>query len=218
MAGLMASILPTGAVAEERLDDLVEAPLWPEEEALIARAAPGRRREFATTRACARRVLRRLGSTPGPLLPGCLGAPIWPVGVVGSLTHCPGYRAAAAAPADVTRSLGIDAEPNAPLPPGVLTEIATPREQAGLPGPAAVCWDRLLFCAKEAVYKAWSPLTRVFLGFEDLEVVLAPEVGAFAAEVTAASTPQAPRLFIGRWTMGEGLLAAVAIPAARGRP
>ncbi|WP_423832395.1 hypothetical protein [Streptomyces manipurensis] len=74
---------------------------------------PGARRraQFATARACARRALAGLGREPVALLPGPGGAPQWPSGVVGSITHCEGYRAAVAAPAGVVAALGIDAEP-----------------------------------------------------------------------------------------------------------
>jgi 4'-phosphopantetheinyl transferase EntD len=56
-------------------------------------------------------------------------------------------------------SIGVDAEPNDVLPNGVLDVIAKAPERAALPALDAampgVSWDRLLFCAKEAVYKAW---------------------------------------------------------------
>ncbi|WP_306332212.1 4'-phosphopantetheinyl transferase [Streptomyces sp. KL109B] len=66
-----------------------------QEEALIARAVPKRRNEFTTVRACAHDALAGLGLAPVPLLPDERGAPGWPPGVVGSMTHCPGYGAAA---------------------------------------------------------------------------------------------------------------------------
>lgn len=84
-----------------------------------------RQREFATARSCARTALARLGVPPVPVLASPRGAPRWPAGVVGSITHCDGYRAAAVAYTRDVVSLGIDAEPDEPLPnDGTLGPIA----------------------------------------------------------------------------------------------
>ena len=75
------------------------------------------------------------------------------------MTHCPSYCAAAVAPSDVYKSIGIDAEPNESLSSGMLERIASFSERTHvqtlsnkLPN---VAFDRLLFCIKESVYKAW---------------------------------------------------------------
>ncbi|MEZ4403239.1 MAG: 4'-phosphopantetheinyl transferase superfamily protein [Kofleriaceae bacterium] len=162
------------------------SPLWPAEAAAIAGAAPGRVAEFARGRDCARAALAALGLAPGAIGRASSRAPVWPAGVVGSITHCPGYTAAAVARAPVVTSVGIDAEPNQPLPEGVLATVATTAERAALAGlPPGVAWDRLLFAAKESVYKAWWPLTGRWLGFEDATVTISA-AGTFAARVTVA--------------------------------
>jgi 4'-phosphopantetheinyl transferase EntD len=142
---------PQVSVAEAREDDAA-APLFPEEEEIVARAVERRRREFATGRSCARRALAGLG----------VEEPKWPAGIVGSITHCEGYRAAAAARGSDLIALGIDAEPHAPLPPGLLGDVAAPAEAAALAelsrGRPEAHWDRLLFSAKESAFKAWYPL------------------------------------------------------------
>jgi 4'-phosphopantetheinyl transferase EntD len=220
---MLGGILIEGAVAEECRGELYGVSLWPEEQALMQRAIPDRRREFATTRGCARRALRRLGFEPGPLMPGVHGGPIWPNGVVGSLTHCPGYRGAAVARTNKTLALGIDAEVNMPLSDGVLEMIAGEAERSRLPSSSTVCWDRLLFSAKEAVYKAWSPLTGIWLEFEDLTLEFECGAAGFAAEVREGVGPEgSPRHFSGRWSADVGLLVAMAVPcsetSASGRP
>src|SRR3981081_2727213 len=83
---------PAGA-----FDDPPDAVLFPEEEAAISRAVEKRRRDFRTVRHCSRRALRELGVPPTAVVPGERRKPVWPPGVVGSLTHCTGYRAAAVA-------------------------------------------------------------------------------------------------------------------------
>jgi 4'-phosphopantetheinyl transferase EntD len=206
-------ILPPGVASAEAFHDPADAVLFPEEAAVVARAVDKRRREFTTARACARRALAALGLPPAPILPGERGAPVWPSGVVGSMTHCDGYRASAVAPEAKVRTIGLDAEPDDPLPEGVLETIATPEEvrwlaevAGGFPG---VCWDRLLFSAKESIYKAWFPLTRRWLDFEDAVVTPEPEAGTFTARLCVPGPVVDGRTldgFTGRWTVGHGLV------------
>ncbi|CAO5237865.1 4'-phosphopantetheinyl transferase family protein [Frankia sp. AgKG'84/4] len=175
---MLASLLPAAVVAVEAFEDDPGAVLFPEESALLAKAVDKRRREFTTARVCAHRALRTLGLPPAPILPGPRGAPSWPDGVVGSITHCAGYRAAAVARASELCTIGIDAEPNEANPQGVTQEITVAAERgwlaAHLAARPAVRWDRLLFSAKESVYKAWFPLAQRWLGFEDAELVIDP--------------------------------------------
>ncbi len=106
-----------------------------------------------------------------PILKGEKGEPCWPDGVVGSLTHCAGYRGAVVGRDGAVRSVGVDAEPHDVLPDGVLDAISLPAERADLTAlPTGLHWDRILFCAKEATYKAWFPLTKRWLGFEDAHI------------------------------------------------
>jgi 4'-phosphopantetheinyl transferase EntD len=212
-------ILPSQVRSADSFGDDDDAELFPQERAFIARAAESRRREFATARACARTALARLGRPPDPVLPGLGGAPQWPDGVTGSITHCPGYRAAAVGLTRDIASLGVDAEPNEALPDrGMLEMIALDQERARLgllaearPG---ICWDRLLFCAKESVYKAWFPLARCWLGFESADIVIDPHAGTFTTRLLV----QGPLVngvpltqLSGRWLGDKGLLVTVVV-------
>nr|WP_245876911.1 4'-phosphopantetheinyl transferase superfamily protein [Streptomyces uncialis] len=171
---LLAGLLPPQVISAEAYTDPPGVFLYPEEEAVITRAVDKRRREFTTGRYCARQALTALGVTPGPLPRGERGAPVWPAGVVGSLTHCDGYRAAAVAHRSEVTSLGVDAEPHARLPDDVLGGVTLPAERDALAvlerRHPRLHWDRLLFSAKESVYKTWFPLTGAWLGFEEAEV------------------------------------------------
>jgi 4'-phosphopantetheinyl transferase EntD len=135
---------------------------------------------------------------------------------VGSLTHCPGYRAAAVGWRRLHRGIGIDAEPSVPLPAEVLTMIADPLERARLAqllnDDSTVPWDRLLFSAKESVYKAQFPLTAQWLDFCDVRVIIDP-AGGFSAQVRVPAsngTPDVDRLH-GRWAVLEGILATAVV-------
>ncbi|MYX04924.1 4'-phosphopantetheinyl transferase superfamily protein [Streptomyces sp. SID8378] len=216
---MMSRLLPSAVVAAEAFEDAPDTLLFPEEEAAVAGVGDGRRREFTTVRHCARRALRGLGLQPVPLVPGRWGAPGWPDGVVGSMTHTRGYRAAAVARSTDVRALGVDAEPHRALGEGVLRTISLPEErerQAGLErADASVCWDRLLFCAKEAVYKAWFPLTGIPLsGFRDVMVTFHPAGGTFDARVLGAGAGHTEAVLEeGRWiAAGDLLLTAVSLP------
>ncbi|MCD9145218.1 4'-phosphopantetheinyl transferase family protein [Streptomyces albireticuli] len=217
-------ILPGPVVTEETFADPAGAAdaLFPEEAAVVARAVPKRQREFTTVRLCARKALGRLGHPPAPLLPSRRGAPQWPAGVVGSMTHCEGYRAAVVARAADATSIGIDAEPNGPLPEGVLESIALPAERAWVRALAArrpeVSWDRLLFSAKESVFKTWYPLTGRELDFVEAELEADPDAGTFSARLLVPGPVVGGRRldgFTGRWLADRGLVVtAIALEAS----
>lgn len=203
--GTVEILIPASASAD-LFDDVPESTMYPAEAAAIARAAAGRRREFATVRYCARRALRRLGIAPAAILPDPDGVPRWPAGAVGSMTHCAGYRAAVVARAEKLRGIGIDAEPHAALPgPAadlVLRDEERPRLRALAGADPGLHWDRVVFCAKEAVYKACFPVSRRWLEFSDISVTLHAG-GTFDARVLAGGDGLA-----GRWTVDRGLVVA----------
>jgi 4'-phosphopantetheinyl transferase EntD len=213
-------ILPPGVAYAEASTDQPDATLFPAEAAVVAIASAERRHQFAAGRACAHRALSRLRVAPSPILPGAGGAPQWPSGIVGSITHCVGYRAAVVALASGMRTIGIDAEPDDALPDGVLDAVSLPAERVRLreltvraPG---ISWDRLLFSAKESVYKAWFPLARRWLGFEDADIDINAS-GTFGARllVPGPDTGGEPLAgFTGRWLACDGLIVtAIAVPA-----
>jgi 4'-phosphopantetheinyl transferase EntD len=219
---VIGDILPPQVAVQEVFGDEPRAELFPAEEAVIANAVDKRRREFTTARACARAALAKLGMSPVPIVPGPRGAPQWPKGVVGSITHCDGYRASAVARDRDIVTIGLDAEPHDTLPHGVLGAVASAGEQARIAALTAavpcVCWDRMLFCAKEAVYKAWFPLTRRWLGFEDAVVDFAPGSQTFTARLLVAGPVVNGAVldgFAGRWLVSDGFIATTIVIPAR---
>jgi 4'-phosphopantetheinyl transferase EntD len=217
------SILPVGAVAVDTFIDPPSATLFPEEAALVANAVEKRRLEFTTARWCARRAMAELGRPPAPVLRGERGQPLWPAGLVGSMTHCAGYRGAVLAPREAFTTIGIDAEPNEPLPGGVFETVTRPGERSRIDDllreHPSVRWDRLLFSAKESIYKSWFPLTARWLDFEEADLVIDPSAGTFRARVLATGGRIDGREltgFDGRWMVGDGLiLTAIAVPVDR---
>jgi 4'-phosphopantetheinyl transferase EntD len=215
-AAMLEGLVPTPGCAET-FRDVPESTMFSVESAAIGEAAPGRRREYATVRHCARRALRRIGAPAVPILPDADGAPRWPAGVVGSMTHCAGYRGAVVARSDKLRGVGIDAEPHAPLPDPVPELVLRAEERTQLRALAGadsdLHWDRIVFCAKEAVYKAWFPVTRRWLEFDDVSTTLHPD-GTFRARLRvrdAHSEAAARNGLAGRWIVDRGLVVAATL-------
>jgi 4'-phosphopantetheinyl transferase EntD len=218
-------LFPSGVVLVRATDAMADEPLDPAEEA--GRMGARRRREYALGRACARRALAQLGIEGFALRNDGDRVPIWPDGVIGSLTHCRGYCAVAAARTGTVVGLGIDAEPCEPLSPRLVERICTSAERernARLEEP--VCgWGKLVFCAKESFYKSYFPLARRVLGFRDAEIVFEPEAGRFEAHLLREDAPAArgARILHGRYRIdAHHVVAAVTLTAeecdAAGRP
>jgi 4'-phosphopantetheinyl transferase EntD len=217
-------------VSVDTRNDVLDGSLFPEEEAVVADAVEKRRREFTAARVCAHRALERLGVPPAPVLPGVRGEPRWPLGVVGSITHCTGYRGVVLGRSGEVDSIGIDAEPNEPLKPGILVEVSLPAERrwiAELAGTVpGICWDRLLFSAKESVYKAWFPLARRPLGFDEALIAFSCDGDSASGSFTAELLVPGPRVrsvelrqFSGRWMVSDGIaMTAIVVVGRPNRP
>ncbi len=222
--GLIGSVLPAAAVAAESFGDVPPPgpPLPPAEELAMRTAGPRRRAEFAAARWCARTALAGLGIAAADIPPGPAGEPRWPAGVTGSITHCRGYRACAVARAADVPAIGIDAEPDEGLPAGLIEAATTAAERAWIRRLAAsapvVCWERLVFSAKEAAGKLWYPLTGCWPGPGGLAVSgataaadaagAAGAAGSFAVRLPRAGPAPGgmPRTLTGRWLARGGLI------------
>ena len=205
-------------------DPVGDDTLLPQERRLVDGVTATRLAEFATGRHCARLALAALDPhlAAMPLLRDQRGAPEWPTGVVGSITHCAGWTGAVAGRSRGSRfgrgvaAIGLDAEPIAPLPAGVLEVVASGEEREalarlGAEQPGIPC-DTVLFCAKEATYKAWYPLTGIVLSHASVDVELSP-AGTFTAVARAAGT--SGRAVVhrvrGRWTLGPRVVVVLGI-------
>jgi 4'-phosphopantetheinyl transferase EntD len=201
------SLLPLSvAVAGASAGSVADALLGAEVDAVLG-AIPARRHEFALGRTCARRALQQLGVTPLAIGVGEHREPLWPAGVVGSITHCSSFCAAAVVADGALRGLGIDVEDRQVLPQETTELIMTPGEHATVePGSEIV-----LFSAKEAVFKAWWPVTGLWLDFADVDVTLNAQAGEFRADISARVAGSNVTID-GRYALAAGLvLSAVAL-------
>jgi 4'-phosphopantetheinyl transferase EntD len=216
---MIEEILPKRIAAVEAFTDSPKVALFPAEEAVVRTALERRRREFATGRDCAHRALEQIGRQPQAIPTGPRGQPQWPPGIVGSITHCTGYRACAVAEASDVAAIGIDAEPHEPVSDNLLAYIAFGEEIVRLRelrhSAPDIQWDRLLFSAKESVYKVWFPLSRCWLGFEDARVEIDPDEGTFLARLLVPGPSFAGgelTTLSGSWLVRDGLvLTAIAL-------
>jgi 4'-phosphopantetheinyl transferase EntD len=190
--------------------------LLPEELAEIERAVDKRRRDYAAGRQLARGLLQRLGvDSPGPLLRGEHGAPRWPAGLVGSISHTRGLAAVAVARAESVRSLGLDLESAAPLQSGLWHMVCTDHELqwlGALPSGTAGRRAKAVFCAKEALYKAQYPVTGAVLAFAAVDIDF--EGDRFTATFRVTAGPFVPGMCLhGQLAcVRELLAAAITVP------
>ena len=214
---LITKVLPPAARAAEFAGDRGRLAAVAEESDLQG-CSEQRLLEFRAARRCAHQALGYLGVAQCVVPRGERREPVWPIGVVGSITHCRGYCAAAVGRAEEFAAIGIDAEMHVPLAEGVSRIVMSAQEaRAALAvGGTETHIECVVFSAKEAVYKAWYPLMRCWLGFEDVfvEVNVASEV--FTAHLLRGPLRvggSARARLDGRFVVGEShVVCAVAIP------
>ncbi|HYS69119.1 MAG TPA: 4'-phosphopantetheinyl transferase superfamily protein [Gemmatimonadaceae bacterium] len=148
-----------------------EHALWPDERPAFASSVAKVRRASGAARMVARQLLKQLGQPECALPRASGGAPSWPAGIVGSLSHDARVAVAAIGRCRDVHAIGIDVEPAESLPPELLDLVATPQERLSISDDPY--HGRLLFVAKEAVYKAVYPLDQVFLEHHDVQISFA---------------------------------------------
>lgn len=186
--------------------------LFDVEREAIARAVPKRCAEFASGRIYARAALRALGVPDQPIPRAADRQPLWPNGVVGTITHSNTVAAAMVSSARTYLGLGLDLEDAAPLSSDLYRAIAHPSEQGtfGVPVRTAagpVDRGKLIFAIKETVFKATYPATGQFIDFQAATVTVSEE-GTFKAHLVEPVLGDHRRDLWGRWTVMEGYVAA----------
>jgi phosphopantetheine--protein transferase-like protein len=213
---MLESLLPPGVYA-------VEGPIltsdWnatPEELARAAAHTPHRKAEFLTGRTYARRALRALGIEAGTIGSHADRSPIWPEGTVGCISHTRDYCGVVVAKASPQpggyRSLGLDIESVGRISEAVAVKTFTEAERSFLATvPEALRQERMcaIFCAKEAFYKLQFPITKAWVGFQDVEVRLEGE-GRFVVRLEREVGVGFPmgRSSTGLYRTGTGILTA----------
>jgi len=191
----------------------IEGGLLQQEENATHKMCAARKTEFICGRATARRAMAGLGHGADAIPMGRDRAPIWPEGIVGSITQSADACIALAAAGETYRSLGVDLEPDQPLADELVLEICRPEEKDWLysqPAANRGHLARLLFSAKEAAYKAQYPLTKLLFGFDRFSVRFDFGAGGFLARFTQATGVfYNDQCLYGNFTVGHGIILTV---------
>ncbi len=204
------ALFPTGVATAFSRSQAQAGKLAPCEEAFAGTLAPKRLAEFRHGRSCARAALERLGLDPSGIPAGGRREPLWPDGVVGSISHAGDAAAAVVSLSSRFAALGLDLEPATELDAELRPRVCRPEELSGLPAIPAMAGRRakLLFSAKEAAYKALWPLLKQFLDFHDLEIRIGAGADSFTVISHAEGCPAEIAARIeGRFTEVDGLFA-----------
>lgn len=164
----------------------------PEETRILSpRATAKRRTEFLLGRAAASFALKQLGfDNPPPVLQGERREPLWPEGIVGSITHCGPWAIAAAARRSVALTIGIDLERVSGVHTDLNNLICHPTELDWI-GTDQAHSQRLamIFSAKESTFKAFYPLCKRFIDFQEVRLMWRPGQQRFLGELRTNLTP-----------------------------
>jgi 4'-phosphopantetheinyl transferase EntD len=190
----IAGLFPAEVVSLRASAAMWGAPLPAAEAAHVARAVSRRRREFAAGRHCARQALAELGVRDFALHPDADRVPVWPRGIVGSISHCEGFCGVAVTRSERFAGIGFDVECDDPLSADLLDTICTPAERRWISslGGSAIDWPKLVFSAKECFYKCYFPLARTHLDFADVVIHVEQDANRFVAELIAPAAPPLP--------------------------
>jgi 4'-phosphopantetheinyl transferase EntD len=204
----LANCLPTGVrVSGQNVRDVDLDRLPPE--LILTNGVRRRQVEFAAGRLAAAAAIERLGCSP--VYPGIGAArqPLWPCGIVGSITHSHELALAATARCDHLAGLGIDLEICQPLEDGTIDQLLT-REELAQWEPHTNLDDKelviALFSFKESIFKCVFPLCNTFLDF--LEVTLLPGADGPSAQCIDSGHPAADHVARtrGRFMQVDGVI------------
>ena len=163
------------------VDDLdnCQGALESDESVYVEKAATKRFREFSAGRTIARRGLHRMHIPETTILVDKDRCPIWPDGVIGSISHSKDTVGVALARTGSFLSLGFDLDSSAAATRDRRDLILTEDERARKKDPGTAELTTLTFSCKESVYKAVFPIAREFLDLRDIEISFS-EGGYFA--------------------------------------
>lgn len=147
----------------------------------LSTAVTKRKAEFVAGRYCVQLALKRMGEDSGQAIGiSEKRAPLWPEGLIGSITHSKGFASAALASAQWIRGIGIDSERliAEKTANNVASHILIPTEtyekNCGLVSSARQ-YLTLIFSAKESIFKCLFPLVEQYFDFRDAEISLNPQ-------------------------------------------
>jgi len=211
----ISAILPPGVHFEGGAPPAICHHLYASELRLVENCVPQRRREFSAGRFYARRALSRLGHRPAPILVAGGRWPVWPAGIVGSISHCATFCGATVAVARDVIALGFDVEEDVSLAAELIPIICSPEELEF--AVSNTIWPakrvaKLIFSIKESVFKAYHPPTASFLDFREAMVTFDWTAQEFVARICSPERPPVfgRREITGRFGAAGGVVFSIA--------
>lgn len=200
-------LLPAGVALGAAEPRAAPSGLWAGEN--LGPVVPKRLAEYAAGRRAARAALRKLGVAECAIPSSADRAPVWPNGIVGSISHTDSACLSIVSKESQWMGLGIDIELARPMEPEIAASILVPKDSVSRQN---VLSPTIIFAAKEAVYKAQYPITKLLFGFDTLGVSLAAD--QFTARfLTPQGQFRAGDEIRGRWAIAGGhLIVIAAIP------
>ena len=182
------------------------AELLPDEAASSGSMVAKRLREFTHGRHCARAAMAQLGHEPVAIVKADSRAPVWPPELCGSITHSGAVAAAIVGLSETYAGLGIDIETRDTVSEDIARIVCRPDELADTDTQRI----KLLFSAKEAIYKCIYPTVQRYVDFQEMGVTL-DNTGRFLAQPDSEHfAPEAIAGMEGRYAVGDELIVCVA--------
>lgn len=183
-AAQLEALFPPAVVLRSALVRDHFASLTECEQLLVAHAVERRRADFSTGRVLAADGLRELGIPRCPIGRGSHNEPLWPPGVIGSISHSSGVCIVVLASSNAMEFIGIDVESCTADVTKISKLIMTTRElqSQSTADPVTLAEStRVTFCAKEAIFKAVFPRVARFVDFQEVTVTVNADAQTFEA-------------------------------------
>jgi len=170
----------------------LQAPLLPEERLAAALLTPPKKAEFVAGRTAARMAMKKLGHPPRGIPKKESGEPLWPHGLVGSISHTKDLCLCVMGETQRFRSIGIDIENIRRMKKEIAHRVLTSSEKeslSNLPPPLFLQHATILFSAKEAYFKFYFSLTGRPARFHEFSFRLHPDKKRLVQLHPAPSSP-----------------------------
>ncbi len=178
------TLIPDNIACEFTNENISLSEVYPAERQIIQNASKKRIQQFLAGRNCAHLAIKKLNfNNQQPILIGNNREPVWPSGLTGSITHINGYSVAVIASTKEISGIGIDIELNSKLNNNIIPNIQTNSEiirngELSL-SDRILCINKLIFSAKESVFKFIYPFVLKYIKFKDVEIILDVETKTF---------------------------------------
>ena len=155
----------------------------------IGRAVESRQFAYSTGRYLAKRALAEIGVEVSSIPTHASRRPLWPEGVVGSITHSRRYAIAVVGFRSGLAGIGVDLEVAGRVTENIAGTVMSADERdwclgLSLRGAGGSCPRTAYtanFSAKEAVFKAVNPIVGLMVGFREVEIRWLADERAFTA-------------------------------------